>query len=136
MLKRFKGRARQCRHCLRPYPPPHDCFCWRRPRLLAGLMQVPQMDVGARSVAARATPGPPACVLALNKTVSGAVSFSGTTDFKAVGCTVHSNSRSSQGISVSGAATVAAGGFCSAGGVSTDDAPDAGAADQLPADFG
>jgi len=83
------------------------------------LMQVPQMEVGARSVAARATPGPPACVLALNKTVSGAVSFSGTTDFKAVGCTVHSNSRSSQGISVSGAATVAAGGFCSAGGVST-----------------
>jgi Flp pilus assembly protein TadG len=83
------------------------------------LMQVPQIEVGARSVAARATPRPPACVLALNKTVSGAVSFSGTTDFKAVGCTVHSNSRSSQGISVSGAATVTAGGFCSAGGVST-----------------
>ena len=74
------------------------------------LMQVPQMEVGARSVAARATPGPPACVLALNKTVSGAVSFSGTTDFKAVGCTVHSNSRSPQGISVSGVATVASGG--------------------------
>jgi Flp pilus assembly protein TadG len=83
------------------------------------LMQVPQMDVGARSVAARATPRPPACVLALNKTVSGAISFSGTTDFNAVGCTVHSNSTSPQDLSVSGNAAVVAGGFCSAGGVSS-----------------
>jgi Flp pilus assembly protein TadG len=87
---------------------------------MMSLMQVPQIEVGTRSVAARALPGPPACVLALNKTVSGAISFSGTTDFKAVGCTVHSNSRSSQGISVSGVATVASGGLCSAGGVSTN----------------
>jgi Flp pilus assembly protein TadG len=87
---------------------------------MMSLMQVPQIEVGARSVAARALPGPPACVLALNKTVSGAISFSGTTDFKAVGCTVHSNSRSPQGISVSGVATVVAGGLCSAGGVSTN----------------
>ncbi len=87
---------------------------------MMSLMQVPQIEVGTRSVAARALPGPPACVLALNKTVSGAISFSGTTDFKAVGCTVHSNSRSPQGISVSGVATVVAGGLCSAGGVSTN----------------
>jgi hypothetical protein len=77
------------------------------------------MEVGARSVAARATPGPPACVLALNKTANGAISFSGTTDFNAVGCTVHSNSTSAQGLSVSGNAAVVAGGFCSAGGVSS-----------------
>jgi len=83
------------------------------------LMQVPQMEVRTRSVAARAVPGPPACVLALNKTVSGAISFSGSTDFDAQGCTVHSNSTSPQGISVSGVATVVAAGFCSAGGVST-----------------
>ena len=87
---------------------------------MMSLMQVPQIEVGTRSVAARALPGPPACVLALNNTVSGAISFSGTTDFKAVGCTVHSNSRSPQGISVSGVATVVAGGLCSAGVVSTN----------------
>jgi Flp pilus assembly protein TadG len=87
---------------------------------MMSLMQVPQIEVGTRSVAARALPGPPACVLALNKTVSGAISFSGTTDFKAVGCTVHSNSRSPQGISVSGVATVSSGGLCSAGGISTN----------------
>jgi len=87
---------------------------------MMSLMQVPQIEVGTRSVAAHALPGPPACVLALNNTVSGAISFSGTTDFKAVGCTVHSNSRSLQGISVSGVATVFAGGLCSAGGVSTN----------------
>src|SRR5829696_8001968 len=185
-----QGRARQCRHCLRPYPPPHDCFCWRRPRLLAGWFCKEQAadrngcrrswsgdsnECQHRSAAhrarrgsvqgkrdpwricvgchgrrkggrnrkghgedyrdepdaspadgcgspvgrARATPGPPACVLALNKTVSGAISFSGTTDFNAVGCTVHSNSTSPQDLSVSGNAAVVVGGFCSAGGVSS-----------------
>ncbi len=82
------------------------------------LMQVPKMDVKARSVAIRAVAGPPACVLALNKTVSGAVSFSGSTEFNAVGCTVHSNSTDAQGLSVSGTSTVVAAGFCSVGGYS------------------
>jgi Flp pilus assembly protein TadG len=82
------------------------------------LMQVPEMKVSARSTAVRAIVGPPACVLALNKTASNAVSFSGATDFSAVGCTVHSNSTSPQGLSVSGTASVVAAGFCSAGGIS------------------
>ena len=83
------------------------------------LMKVPEMTVSARSTALRRVAGPPACVLALNKTASGAISFSGNTDFSAVGCTVHSNSTSPQGLSVSGTASVVASGFCSAGGVST-----------------
>ena len=83
------------------------------------LMKVTEMTVNARSTALRRVAGPPACVLALNKTASGAISFSGNTDFSAVGCTVHSNSTSPQGLSVSGTASVAASGFCSAGGVST-----------------
>ena len=79
---------------------------------MMSLMQVPQIEVGTRSVAARALPGPPACVLALNKTVSGAISFSEHHRLQSRGLHVHSNSRSPQGISVSGTATVASGGLC------------------------
>ena len=60
---------------------------------LMSIMQVSEIRLSVRSTAARATSGPPACVLALNKTVNGAITFSGSADFMAVGCSVHSNSR-------------------------------------------
>jgi Flp pilus assembly protein TadG len=84
---------------------------------LMSVMQVSEIGLSVRSTAARATSGPPACVLALNKTVNGAITFSGSADFLAVGCSVHSNSRSPSSLSISGSGAVA--GFCSAGGVST-----------------
>lgn len=89
---------------------------------LMSVMQVSEIGLSVRSTAARATSGPPACVLALNKTVNGAITFSGSADFMAVGCSVHSNSRSPSGLSISGSGSVTAAGFCSAGGVSTSKA--------------
>ena len=89
---------------------------------LMSIMQVSEIGLSVRSTAARATSGPPACVLALNKTVNGAITFSGSADFMAVGCSVHSNSRSPSGLSISGSGSVTAAGFCSAGGVSTSKA--------------
>lgn len=89
---------------------------------LMSVMQVSEIALSVRSTAARATSGPPACVLALNKTVSGAITFSGSADFLAVGCSVHSNSRSPSSLSISGSGSVTAAGFCSAGGVSTSKA--------------
>jgi Flp pilus assembly protein TadG len=86
---------------------------------LMSVMQVSEIGLSVRSTAARATSGPPACVLALNKTVNGAIAFSGSADFMAVGCSVHSNSRSPSSLSISGSGSVTAAGFCSAGGVST-----------------
>src|SRR5215213_4013902 len=86
---------------------------------LMSVMQVSEIGLSVRSTAARATSGPPACVLALNKTVNGAITFSGSADFLAVGCSVHSNSRSPSSLSISGSGSVTAAGFCSAGGVST-----------------
>lgn len=89
---------------------------------LMSVMQVSEIGLSVRSTAARATSGPPACVLALNKTVNGAITFSGSADFMAVGCSVHSNSRSPSSLSISGSGSVTAAGFCSAGGVSTSKA--------------
>jgi Flp pilus assembly protein TadG len=89
---------------------------------LMSVMQVSEIGLSVRSTAARATSGPPACVLALNKTVNGAITFSGSADFLAVGCSVHSNSRSPSSLSISGSGSVTAAGFCSAGGVSTSKA--------------
>src|SRR5215204_5581388 len=54
--------------------------------------------------------------------LSGASTFSGSADFRAVGCSVHSNSRSPSSRSISGSGSVTAAGFCSAGGVSTSKA--------------
>ena len=48
---------------------------------LMSVMQVSEIGLSVRSTAARATSGPPACVLALNKTVNGAITFSGSADF-------------------------------------------------------
>ena len=60
----------------------------------------------------------PACILALNRSVSGAVSFSGAATFYAEDCVVHSNSKDARGLDISSNAKPVAAGFCSAGGVS------------------
>src|SRR4051812_15570622 len=82
---------------------------------LVGISEIP---VGALSVAIATVGGPPVCVMALNRTANGAVSFAGNTSFVAPNCAVYSNSSSASGISVQGSATVQAAGLCSVGGVS------------------
>jgi hypothetical protein len=63
----------------------------------------------------------PACILALNRSVSGAVSFSGAAGFFAEDCVVHSNSKDARGLDISNNSEPVAAGFCSAGGVSAPD---------------
>jgi hypothetical protein len=62
--------------------------------------------------------GPPGCILALNETANGAVTFAGSSSTTAIGCAIYSNSSSDSAIAVSGSATVKADGFCSVGGFS------------------
>lgn len=88
------------------------------PTSLLGVVNVPKISVGVRSAAMRSFGGPPVCVLALNQTVSGAVTFAGNTTFQAADCAVYSNSSAGAGLTVQGSASVVAAGFCSVGGVS------------------
>ncbi|MHB2170115.1 TadE/TadG family type IV pilus assembly protein [Alsobacter sp. R-9] len=74
------------------------------------------MEARTKATAEKLKDGPPACLLALNPTVSGAISFSGSSSTIALGCAVYSNSSSDSAISVSGSASVKADGFCSVGG--------------------
>jgi hypothetical protein len=67
---------------------------------------------------ARIVDAVPACVLGLNQSDPGAVSFSGAAEFHAEDCVVYSNSRDKSGLSVSNNSQPVASGFCSAGGVS------------------
>lgn len=83
-----------------------------------GVMGVTQVPVSARSTAQRVYRGPPICMMALNATASGAISFGGNATFVADGCAVYSNSSSGTAIQGGGSATARAGGFCAVGGVS------------------
>ncbi len=82
-------------------------------------VRIESVDVKARSRAVKVFEGLPPCILALNESVSGAITFAGTSDFQAKDCVVHSNSRHGTGLTTEGSALPVAAGFCSAGGVST-----------------
>ncbi len=82
---------------------------------VVGINRIP---VHARAKARLVEGGPPACVLALNRTKKDAVSFSGSSSFYGRDCVVHSNSGHASGLSINGSATPTADGFCSVGGVS------------------
>lgn len=79
---------------------------------------IESIPVAARSGAAIVENGPPVCVLALNETASGAVTFSGSSVYVGRDCVVHSNSRHSQALVIQGSARPQAAGFCSVGGAS------------------
>jgi Flp pilus assembly protein TadG len=85
---------------------------------LLGVMSIPEIGLAAQASAARINQGPPVCVLALNQTASGAVTFAGSASFVAEGCAIHSNSSSSHALTIQGSASVKAAGFCAVGGVS------------------
>jgi Flp pilus assembly protein TadG len=76
-----------------------------------------QLDVTTRSVAARSMKGSPACVLALDHSASGAITFSGSATFVGTGCGVQSNSTSATALVTQGSTSAKAEGLCSVGGV-------------------
>jgi hypothetical protein len=80
-------------------------------------LQIATIRVEAKAVALKGRKGPPACVVALNRTVSGAVTFGGNASFAAQGCVVQSNSAHASGLVFEGSTSATAAGFCSAGGV-------------------
>jgi Flp pilus assembly protein TadG len=82
---------------------------------VVGIRSIP---ISVRSKAESLYRGPPVCVLALDQTASGAITWSGGTSFVANGCAVQSNSTDPQGLVVTGSATVEASSLCSAGGAS------------------
>lgn len=89
------------------------------------LLEIDHLSITVDSRAVRLDDGAPICVLALNHTASGALTFAGNTTFVADGCAVHSNSTASNGLTVQGSASIITEDLCSAGGVS-------GGADLMP----
>jgi Flp pilus assembly protein TadG len=82
-------------------------------------VRIETVDIQARARAIKVYDGLPPCILALNRTASGTITFAGTSEFQAKDCVVHSNSNHSTGMTMEGGAMPVAAGFCSAGGVST-----------------
>jgi Putative Flp pilus-assembly TadE/G-like len=89
----------------------------RLPRLFSAIFKSGEVDVPGRAVALVGA-GQPTCVLALDGSASGAVTFTGSTGAILVGCNVHANSLSGAGVIVSGSATVETPCLSSSGGVS------------------
>jgi Flp pilus assembly protein TadG len=89
----------------------------KSPAALISSLGIADIPVSARAKAIKKNDGAPICVLALNRSVAGAVSFSGNTSFVADGCAVQSNSSSPTGIEINGSAQAQAKSFCSVGGV-------------------
>ena len=75
------------------------------PRWFTGLFADGTVDVAGRAVA-RITPGQQTCVLALDESAAGAVTFIGSTSAILIGCNVHSNSLSNSSVLVTGNAEV------------------------------
>jgi len=88
---------------------------------LLSIVRIDSIPVTARA-RARIVDRLPACLLALNRTVSGAISFSGAAEFYADECVIHTNSRDAKGLDISNNSRPVASGFCSAGGFSAPDA--------------
>jgi len=90
------------------------------PRMFSALFADGNVEVAGRAVALIGE-GQPTCVLALDETASGAVTFTGSTGAILVGCNVHANSLSETAAVVSGSATVETPCLSSSGGVSVTD---------------
>lgn len=85
---------------------------------ILGALGIDEIVVGAKAKAERIKQGPPICVMALNQTASGAMTFAGSSSFVAEGCAIHSNSSSGNSLVVQGSASVKASAFCAVGGAS------------------
>jgi len=93
------------------------------PRFFTALFADGDVEVVGRAVALVGA-GQQTCVLALDPTRSGAVTFTGDTGAILVGCNVHTNSLSPTGAIVSGSAEVETPCLSSSGGVSVTDGLD------------
>jgi len=82
---------------------------------LLKVVRVPQIAIRSHAVAVKSFDGPPPCVLALNKTVDKALLITGSAQYVAQGCVLHSNSASAQSLVVDNNTAVQAGGFCAVG---------------------
>jgi hypothetical protein len=82
-------------------------------------VRIKSVGIEARARAVKVFEGLPPCILALNKSASGTITFAGASNFKAKDCVVHSNSTHGSGMTMEGGAMPVAAGFCSVGGVST-----------------
>jgi hypothetical protein len=86
------------------------------PRWFTGLFADGTVAISGRAVA-RISQGQQTCVLALDKSASGAVTFIGSTSAILIGCNVHSNSLSDTSVLVSGNAIVKTPCMSASGGV-------------------
>jgi Flp pilus assembly protein TadG len=82
-------------------------------------VRIESVGIQARARAVKMFEGLPPCILALNQSASGTITFAGTSQFQAKDCVVHSNSTHGSGMTMEGGAVPVAAGFCSVGGVST-----------------
>jgi Flp pilus assembly protein TadG len=100
------------------------------PRYFTAYFNNAPLVIHARAVAVYTTAAS-ACILALNKTASGAVTVQGSTTVNLVGCDVMSNSVASDAVKVWGSASlstdcvVSAGGFSNNGGLTLTGCPSA-----------
>ncbi len=85
------------------------------------LLRIDEIDVSVRARAEKADDGPPFCIVALNRSVKDAISFSGSSSYMGRDCAVLTNSDHAEALTVSGSARPVAAAFCSAGGFSVPD---------------
>lgn len=76
----------------------------QQPRLFSGIYDATPVTIRARAVAVRT--GGSACVLALDRTASAAVSAQGSASVSLQGCSLYDNSNDSSALSVGGSATL------------------------------
>ena len=84
---------------------------------ILNVVGIEKITLGARAKAVKLFEGLPPCILALNQTVSGAITFTGSSEFAAKDCVVHSNSAHASGMVMEGGNVPIAAGFCSVGGI-------------------
>lgn len=92
----------------------------RMPTLILGAVGfVDGIELRARAAATKLFRGPPPCVLALNTRESETLRITGSSDFLARNCVLHSNSTHETGMMLDSNTAPRASGFCSVGGVRT-----------------
>lgn len=87
--------------------------------ILAAFGLTAAIPISARASAVKVFKGPPPCVLALNPSASETLRITGSSEFVAQGCVLHSNSQHETGMMLDSNTPPRAAAFCSVGGVRT-----------------
>jgi hypothetical protein len=85
------------------------------PTTLMRVLKVTKSDIGASATAVKVFEGPPPCIVALNPVANDAVLMTGSANYTANNCTIHSNSSSMAALSVDNNTTVNGATFCAVG---------------------